>query len=251
MKQIEEFKKFWALLPTDVSANLEFARRVANGDVVQQAYFFGDYSIPILKYILIRGLEKSYYEGREREISDDYYCFVSGIDLDNNKLVPTWYQLVSYKGLNNQKLQSWLEHNGRQWFVKRKKADRGGLTGGRMSDEEKKRVRRTHSIDDIIGSFVHRQFAVDADYDAEQEREQILLLLGERMAQLPQRDQKILRVSFDKELKWQQRWQQLQEYMPEYPYHEGDMSAEEKKAVQDRLAILKRNSLDKLKAKMK
>ena len=69
--------------------------------------------------------------------------------------------------------------------------------------------------------------------------------------QLPERDQEILCITIADELDWQERWEMLQQYMPELPYSEQQLSPAEKKAVQDRLAILKRNSLKKLRALIK
>ena len=246
MKQtLEKMKKFWALLPTDVAANLEFARLVAKGDALHQLHFFDDYSKPILKYILTKGLDRVYYDGREQEISGDYYFFVAE-PFNNN--TPEWYQLVTYKGIDGEKLQSWLQKNGRQWFIKRHNRDTGVFTGTRLSPVEKKAGRRPALLDDLLNTYIHQQFAEEVDYNAEQGLQSEHRRLAEVVKQLPQRDQEILCVTIADELDWQQRWEMLQEYMPEFPYSQEELSAAEKKAVQDRLAILKRNSLKKLKA---
>lgn len=246
---LETYKKFWASLPTDVASNPEFARLVAKGDVLHQAHFFGQYSKPILKYILTKGLGKPYYEGRENELSGDYYFFVAEPFV--NKVDPQWYQLVTYKGLGGEKLQSWLQCNGCQWFVKRHIADRGGFTGGRMSAADKQNLRRSTSVDDMVKTYVHQQFAQEPAYEAEQSLQQQYRQLADMVKQLPERDQEILCITIADELDWQERWEMLQQYMPELPYSEQQLSPAEKKAVQDRLAILKRNSLKKLRALIK
>ena len=86
------------------------------------------------------------------------------------------------------------------------------------------------------------------DYNTEQSLQSEHRRLAEVVKLLPQRDQEILCVTIADELDWQQRWEMLQEYMPEFPYSQEELSAAEKKAIQDRLTILKRNSLKKLKA---
>lgn len=120
MGKREEYEQLWTQLPLKIEANLAFARLVANGEPINTNYFFGDYSFPILKWVII-----TLYVPKNKDIravlyqfTGDYYDFVSGPYDDNNK--PQWYQLTSYRGYNGLKLKTWLQSHCYQYFSKKK-----------------------------------------------------------------------------------------------------------------------------------
>lgn len=121
MDKRKDYEQLWTLLPTNIEANLAFAGLVANGEPINTKYFFGDYSFPILKWIIITLYSQKNKDIREvlYQFTSDYYDFVSEPYDDNNK--PQWYQLTSYRGDNGLKLKTWLQAHGYQYFSKLKK----------------------------------------------------------------------------------------------------------------------------------
>ena len=117
---LDAYQEFWALLPVSVDANLKFAKGIIEGDSLHQFYFFGEYSKPILSWIIVHALYKPYTPNTEREITGKYYEFVAGPFKD---FIPQWSQLRWYKGINDEKLHSWLKRNGCQWFRKDNKRE--------------------------------------------------------------------------------------------------------------------------------
>lgn len=97
MGKREEYEQLWSQLPLKVEANLAFAGLVANGESINTKYFFGDYSFPILKWVIITLYAPKNKDIREvlYQFTGDYYDFVSGPLDDNNR--PQWYQLTSYR----------------------------------------------------------------------------------------------------------------------------------------------------------
>lgn len=70
MKQtVDIYREFWNLLPVNVEANLKFVQEVVNGDSLHQYYFFGEFSKPILIWIIVHALYKPYTDKAEREIT--------------------------------------------------------------------------------------------------------------------------------------------------------------------------------------
>lgn len=120
MGKRKEYEQLWAQLPLKVEANLAFARLVASGEPINTRYFFGDYSFPILKWVIITLYTPKNKDIREvlYQFTGDYYDFVSGPLDDNNR--PQWYQLTSYRGDNGLKLKTWLQSHGYQYFSKKK-----------------------------------------------------------------------------------------------------------------------------------
>ncbi len=120
MGKREEYEQLWSQLPLKVEANLAFAGLVANGESINTKYFFGDYSFPILKWVIITLYAPKNKDIREvlYQFTGDYYDFVSGPLDDNNR--PQWYQLTSYRGDNGLKLKTWLQSHGYQYFSKKK-----------------------------------------------------------------------------------------------------------------------------------
>lgn len=72
MGKRKEYEQLWAQLPLKVEANLAFTRLVVSGEPINTKYFFGDYSFPILKWVIItlytpriRTLERCYINLQE------------------------------------------------------------------------------------------------------------------------------------------------------------------------------------------
>ncbi len=119
METLDYYKSLWARLPKDISANLEFARLVSSNEKYNVNYFFEGFSVPIVKWIAISLYPDKQVEYITPFILSEYYFFVANPIDDKGKAY--WYQLTSYKGLNDQKLKSWLMHNSLQWFAKKRK----------------------------------------------------------------------------------------------------------------------------------
>ncbi len=119
----EQYEKLWLSLDLSVDANLQFARHVMDREPYNTKYFFGDYSYEIIKWIAITlfSVRASETDDYIYKIYGDYFEFVTNPIDDFNQ--PQWYQLKTYKGLNNMKLKSWLMKNAHQYFARKKKAD--------------------------------------------------------------------------------------------------------------------------------
>lgn len=113
----KEYEKLWQQLSTSVPANLTFASLVAKQEPINTRFFFSDYSLPILKWIAITVYSDIPVEECIDKILWRYYMFVSSPYESNS---PKFYQLTSYKGLNDMKLKTWLKRNGVQYFVKQR-----------------------------------------------------------------------------------------------------------------------------------
>lgn len=110
-----EYKSLWGKLSTDIAANLRFAELVVHEEPKNSQYFWSEYSKPILRWIAVSVYCGHKMENIIPEIMTQYYMFVSN-PFRNNK--HHYYQLTSYKGLNDLKLESWLKRNCKQYFVK-------------------------------------------------------------------------------------------------------------------------------------
>jgi hypothetical protein len=116
MQSLEYYKSLWARLPKDIPANLEFAKLVSEEEINNIQYFFADYSVPIIKWIAITIYSNKPLKYIIPFITSDYFFFAAEpID----KKGKHWKQLTSYKGINGQKLKSWLMHNAHQWFARK------------------------------------------------------------------------------------------------------------------------------------
>lgn len=229
MKQtISALKDFWKLLPIDVEANLKFAREIAKGNMMHQYYFFGDYSKPILSWIIVKALEKPATKNIERDIFGKYYEFVAGPFKDST---PQWYQLLCYKGLNGEKLHSWLKRNGRQWFTKEK------------IKEEKLLKKMLELLD-----FKDYTKLVDVEDDSEvlsQEKRQNKERLSIAWKKLSDKDQEILQLLVMDKLYWEEAWEELNKYVNPKKGREV-IQMWDNKLKQDALARLKSRALKHL-----
>lgn len=115
---IKEYNDLWNKLSTNIAANLRFAELVSHEEPKNSRYFWGEYSNSILRWIAV-----SVYSGHKMDdiipqIMTQYYLFVSNPFIDYKH---HYYQLTSYKGLKDLKLESWLKRNSKQYFVKLEK----------------------------------------------------------------------------------------------------------------------------------
>lgn len=123
MEGKEYYAQIWRMLDTSVDANLQFAKLVMKQEPFNTKYFFCDYSYEIIKWIAV-----TIFSVKSKDVDDfiytlygDYFEFVSNPIDQSNK--PQWYQLKSYKGLNDMKLKSWLMKNSHQFFARKKKRE--------------------------------------------------------------------------------------------------------------------------------
>ena len=228
MKQtVDIYREFWNLLPVNVEANLKFAQEVVNGDSLHQYYFFGEFSKPILSWIIVHALYKPYTDKAEREITGQYYEFVAGPFKD---CIPQWHQLKWYKGINNEKLHSWLKRNGCQSFRKDKiKAEK---EFGKLSQLlEFKDYRTLNDVED-------NEYLADEQLVKEQRLQAAWGMLSEK-------DQEVLTLMVIKELHWSESWDLLNKHMNPRTGREA-MLTWIPKQKQDALAILKKRAIEHL-----
>lgn len=217
---LDAYQKFWALLPVSVDANLKFAKGIIEGDSLHQFYFFGEYSKPILSWIIVHALYKPYTPNTEREITGKYYEFVAGPFKD---LIPQWSQLRWYKGINDEKLHSWLKRNGCQWFRKDNKRE----------EKEWNKLSELLEFKDY-GSLKD----VESDDNLSDEQVEIEARLRAAWGVLNTKDQEVLTIMVIKELHWSKAWEALNKYINPRGGREIMLTWKPKRK-QDALALLK------------
>lgn len=228
MKQtLNRYKDFWSLLPKNVEANLKFAKEVAAGDTMHQYYFFGEYSEPILSWIIVHALYKSYTPNAEREITGQYYEFVAGPFKDHT---PQWSQLKWYKGINNEKLHSWLKRNGCQWFRRDKIKEEKEL--GKLSE-----FKDCCALNDVEDD----NYLSDEQLIKEQKLQAAWGMLNDK-------DQEVLTLMVIKELHWSESWEALNKYINPREGREV-MLTWTLKRKQDALSLLKGRAIEHLEAR--
>lgn len=231
-KTLDFYRIFWKLLPVDVAANLKFAREVAGGDSIHQYYFFGEYSKPILSWIIVHALYRQYTPNAEREITGKYYEFVAGPFKD---YVPQWNQLRWYKGINNEKLLSWLKRNGCQWFRK----------------DKIKEEKEWNNLSDLLEfkDYVALNDVEDDNYlsDEQLAKEQKIQVAW---GLLSDKDQDILTLMMIKEFHWCESWEALNKYINPRGGREVMLTWTPKRK-QDALALLKERAIEHFVARYK
>lgn len=225
MKNQSNYAELWAKLPTDVDANLQFAQLVMKENEANTNYFFGDYSAPI-----IRGIVLAFYAGQNiaevvPAIMGDYFIFVAGPFKDG---VKRWYQLATYKGLNDKKLNSWLTEHSHQYFSKLMKIEKN----------------RNHMIDfvdydtliNVIGSKSEDEAECDDEY---------FNRLDKAWDALNDKNKHILTVLVKNKAHWSDAWDELNKYINPKGGREVIHSWTNKRK-QDALALLKARALEHL-----
>lgn len=223
-----DYKTLWDKLSTDILANLQFAKLVIEEEPINCRYFWGIYSKPILKWIAV-----SVYSGHKLEdviplIMTQYYIFVSNPFVDNK---PQYYQLTSYKGLNDLKLESWLKRNGKQYFVK----------------EEKKKESQNNDATDLL-EFVDYEALLSIDKE-EKELNDEELRNQERLKaawnQLSDKDKDVLHLLVIQKIYWEDAYDELNQYI--YPKDGRQvMEGWSNKRKQDALANMKARAIEHL-----
>lgn len=218
---IQTYRELWNLLPTDVQANLKFAKGIIKKDPLHHFYFFGEYSKPILSWIIIHALDGFPTESAIVDISGKYYEFVAQPFEEDTKK-PQWYQLHCYQGRNNQKLKGWLQTNGRQWFIKDKLKE--------AKDNHHNEI-ESISLDALLGLDKAEEEITDEELAARQK-------VKKAWTQLSDKDKEVLTVLVLHKTHWTKAWEKLSRHIkPEEGY--PPMETWSNKTKQDALARLK------------
>lgn len=228
---LAQYRKFWDLLPKSVEVNLKFAHHVSHGEPIHQHFFFGEYSEPILRWIVVSALYRNANPDAERAIMGRYYEFVAGPFRDSS---PQWYQLESYKGINGEKLHSWLKRNGAQWFRK----------------EQKKEENQKKQFCDLI-EIKHSASLLGVDDDhslPDEESQRARELLSRAWSSLSEKDQEVLILLLLDKVHWSEAWESLNLYID--PEGGRDVLSQwSPKRKQDAMAVLKKRAIQHLTAK--
>lgn len=229
---IDTYRKFWSLLPNSVEANLKFAQEIIKGkDPLHTTYFWGEYSKPILAYIIIHALDHPYAsEELLIECSGDYYDFAAG-PFEERTQLPKWYQLHTYKGKDGKKLKGWLQNHGYQYFI--------------LKEQERKKVRdaESGSLDklplDVLLCFDSIPEGL-SDQDLKYHK-----ALKVAWGKLSTKNQEVLRLKVISKTHWTVAWDKLHCYVDPDEDNEP-MSEWCNKKKQDSIARLKRRAKDQL-----
>lgn len=222
---INNYNQLWARLPLDVDANLQFAQLVMKEEVANTNYFFGDYSKPI-----IRGIVMAFYAGENiadvvPTIMGEYYLFVARPFKQGKK---QWYQLATYKGLNGKKLNGWLSEHSHQYFA-------------RLMEKEKIRNNVIEFVDyETLLKVMSAKRDCATDYD-----EECYDKLDKAWRVLSDKNKHILTVLVKNKTHWSDAWQELNQYINPKGGRET-MTGWENKKKQDALALLKARALEHL-----
>ena len=231
LEVIESYRDFWNLLPKSVEANLKFAQEIMNGqDPIHTKYFWGEYSTPILAYIVIHALKHPYIEEEDLdEYTGDYHDFVAGpFDEDTNK--PNWYQLKTYKGYNGKKLKGWLQNNGYQYFIQK--------------EQEKERINRRETGGESLTKLPLNILLGGSGIPEGLSDEELKVMNALRNAwrQLCNKDKVVLTVTVLNKLHWTEEWNRLNEYVDPKGGRES---------MKDWTNLEKQNSISRLKNRAK
>lgn len=228
---LESYREFWKLLPKDIDANLKFAQGVINNqDPIHSMYFWGDYSEPILAYIIIKAIKHPYASEEDmREYSGDYEDFVMGpFDKETGK--SKWYQLKTYRGENGLKLKGWLQRNGYQYFIQK--------------EQEKERINRREAGGESLTKLPLKTLLDDSGIPEGLSDEDLKVIKALRNAwrQLCNKDKVVLTVTVLNKLHWTEEWNRLNEYVDPKGGRES---------MKDWTNLEKQNSISRLKNRAK
>lgn len=199
MRDREQYTQLWQELDSSVNANLQFAQLVIRQEPYNTKYFFGDYSYEIIKWIGISifSIKANEVENFIYRIYGDYFEFVTNPIDDFNQ--PQWYQLKSYKGLNDMKLKSWLMKNSHQFFARKKKNE-----DKRISNEGE--LIEFVDYESLLGLGDSQECLSDEDC-IYRER------LSKAWSSLSEKDKNILHYLILEKLNWQDAFDELNEYI--------------------------------------
>lgn len=223
-----DYKDLWNKLPFDIPSNIHFAKLVSEEEPVNSHFFWSNYSKPILKWIAV-----SVYAGHKLEdiiplIMTQYYMFVSNPFIENK---PQYYQLTSYKGLNELKLESWLKRNGKQYFVK----------------EEKKKVKQNNDATDLL-EFVDYEALLSLDSEEKELNDEELRNRESLKAAwnlLSDKDKDVLHLLVIQKIYWEDAYDELNQYISPKGGRQV-MEGWSNKRKQDALANMKARAIEHL-----
>lgn len=228
---LESYRVFWDLLPQNIEANLKFAKAVINfKDPIHSMYFWGEYSEPILAYIIMHAIKLPYASEEDmREYSGDYEDFVMGpFDKTTGEL--KWYQLNAYRGENGKKLKGWLQKNGYQYFVQK--------------EQEKKRKRNREVGGEALNKLPLKTLLGDSSIPEGLSDEDLKVMNALRSAwkELSDKDKAVLTVTVLHKLDWTEEWARLNTYVEP---NDG------RESMKDWTNVQKQNSISRLKNRAK
>ena len=231
---IESYRELWNLLPKNIDANLKFAQGVINNqDPIHSMYFWGEYSQPILAYIIIKAIKHPYASKEDmREYSGDYEDFVMGpFDKETGK--SKWYQLETYRGDNGLKLKGWLQKNGYQYFIQK--------------EQEKERRWNRETGGDSLNKLPLKTLLGDSGIPDGLSDEELRVINALRNAwvQLCDKDKVVLTVTVLNKLHWTEEWNKLNVYVDPKDGRES-MKDWTNKKKQDSISRLKDRATDHL-----
>lgn len=223
------YKELWKRLPFDVPANLAFAELVSKEEYYNLSYFFGEYSIPILKWIAISVFSNLPVEETIPAILGRYYEFVSSPINDKGQAM--WYQLITYKGLNEQKLKSWLMTNGKRWFVHQKLKD----------------IKQAESESGLL-DFVDYEALLALGSNVPDLSDEDLIYrdrLSKAWTLLSEKDKNVLHYLVIEKVHWSEAYEELNIYITPQGGR-GVMQSWDNKRKQDALAMMKARAIEHL-----
>lgn len=227
----QNYSDLWKLLDSSIDANLQFAQYVIIQEPNNTKFFFGDYSYDIVKWIAI-----SIYSVNAKEADNviyqlygDYFEFVTNPIDDFNK--PQWYQLKSYKGLNDMKLKSWLMKNAHQFFARKKqKDDKKKISEGEILD--------IVDYEALLGLGDSQESLTDCE-----------CIYRDRLAKawsaLSEKDKNVLHFLVIEKLYWEDAFDELNEYINPRDGRQVISSWSDKRK-QDALAMMKAQAVKHL-----
>lgn len=234
---LESYREFWNLLPKNVDANLKFAKAVINcKDPIHSMYFWGDYSAPILAYIIIHAMKHPYASEEDmREYSGDYEDFIMG-PFDKNTGESKWYQLTTYRGENGKKLKGWLQNHGYQYFIQK--------------EQEKGRRWKRETGGESLSKLPLKILLCDPDIAeglSDQELK-LIAMLRKAWSKLSDKDKDVLNLTILNELDWTEEWNRLNVYINPKDGRES-MKEWNNKKKQDSISRLKDRAVEHLRKK--
>lgn len=235
-----------------VEEDLAFAKLIVANHLGAINYFMSDYSIQLLRYIVINILHlKTNFEYGEpaNAIAGDYYIFIAAPFDELKDNIPQWHKIDLYKGENNARLYSYVSYIAKNHFIRNKK---------KYEDREKDSLELLEFIDyDTLLGYDYAYDEIDKDVS------ETLQMVRKAFLNLKDRDQIVLQCLVINKMHWSEAFDKLRIYLnPKGPNNEWiNWSSEEKqkaidkywnsKQKQDAMAGLKKRAITYITSQLK
>lgn len=203
-----------------------FLRYVVSNNPRAVNYFVGEYSAPMLRYVvdhILRLKNNAEYEDSSMVVTGDYYIFIASPFDTSNHDKPEWHRLSLYRAENNARLYTYVFKITSRYFIKNKK---------KYANKEK----NTDELLEYVDYEALLGYAFEEEEEWTEEQEEVFSRLREAFGSLQESDQEVLQCLVMDQTYWSEAFNQLRCYLnPSGPENKwASWSYEEKQAAIDK-----------------